>query len=67
MKVPRRFVDEPDGYREIPAYIPAGRPQSVQVNPEWQRATHEEDETGRIFDRTVLRRLTASSVLQGRD
>jgi hypothetical protein len=50
MKIPRRFVEDPDGYREVPLWIPAGKPHSVQVNPDWQRATHEENDDGRIFD-----------------
>ena len=49
MNIPRRFISEPEGYREIPALIPAGRPKTHMINPEWSNAPLELLEDGRVI------------------
>lgn len=57
MTIPRRFVEEPEGYREIPAFIPAGRPTSHQINPEWQQAPLEMLPDGRVVPQVEAVRM----------
>lgn len=48
MNIARRFNATDSGFQEVTAWIPGGKPKSVQLNPDWQTAEYEELPDGRI-------------------